>query len=307
MSILQRNDADDVKIIDIDKNQVNKWRWPWLEKSVVVDPSEVVPKAQWTKGKLTLVLKDAIQKVDVAGKACCIVCGNSRLINYGTSGVKAITDHMKSKDHIRKVIESLGNNRLPGATDPVPDAMYGVCPVYSGAAPPRAVPPKPSVHILDRVANFEAMLVAFIAEHSLPFSIAEDLLVLCRELAKDPLALKRLKMTRTTASYKLVHVVHGLAKTMQDELIGKLKTTPFAMNMDESTSTNVKHVYTLLVTYFDRLLKDVKVEHLGSVDVPSCTSENVYNETKKLIKFLGKILCPLCATPQVQCVGLTMG
>ena len=50
-------------------------------------------------------------------------------------------------------------------------------------------PFKSSVHVLDKVANMEAMLVAFIAEHSLPFSLSESLIDLANELSKDEAAL----------------------------------------------------------------------------------------------------------------------
>ena len=43
--------------------------------------------------------------------------------------------------------------------------------------------------------------------------------------------------------------------------------------MDESTSTNTKHVFSILVCPYNRTTKRIAVEHLGSVDVPSCTSE----------------------------------
>ena len=51
--------------------------------------------------------------------------------------------------------------------------------------------------------------------------------------------------------------------------------------MDKSTSTNTKHVFFILVCYYNRTKKRIAVEHLGSVDVSSCTSNNYYSKTKK--------------------------
>ena len=52
--------------------------------------------------------------------------------------------------------------------------------------------------------------------------------------------------------------------------------------MDESTSSNTKHVYTILVSFYNHQVENIVVEHLGSIDVSSCTSENLYRETVKI-------------------------
>ena len=89
-------------------------------------------------------------------------------------------------------------------------------------------------------------------------------------------------MHHTTASYKLTH---GLALVWKNELIDHMKVVPFSLNMDESTLTNTKQVFTIHVCYYNRTSKRTAVEHLGSVDVPSCAREDLYNETKKLFLY----------------------
>ena len=37
-------------------------------------------------------------------------------------------------------------------------------------------------------------------------------------------------------------------------------------------------VYTVLCVYYNSAVENIAVEHLGSVDVPCCTSENLYEE-----------------------------
>ena len=54
--------------------------------------------------------------------------------------------------------------------------------------------------------------------------------------------------------------------------------------MDESTSTNTKHVLTVLVAYYEAKENNIVVEHLDSIDVPKCTSENLYVALKKMIE-----------------------
>ena len=163
------------------------------------------------------------------------------------------------------------------------NAMYGAPPVYCEASTSLSntpdVPPTPTVYILDRVANMEAMVVAFIAEHSLLFTLSDKLIKLSLELSKDNPALKKLKMHCTTALYKLTH---GFTLVWKNELIDHMKVVPFFKNMDKTATTNTKHVFSILVCHYNRTTKRIAVEHLGSADIPSCTSKNLYNETKKL-------------------------
>ena len=53
------------------------------------------------------------------------------------------------------------------------------------------MPTTPTVHILDIVANMEAIVVAFLAEHSLSFTSSDKLIELSLEFSKDSPALKK--------------------------------------------------------------------------------------------------------------------
>ena len=72
--------------------------------------------------------------------------------------------------------------------------MYSAPPAYCEASTSPSnttdVPPIPTVHILDRAANMEAMVVAFLAEHSLSLTLSDKLIELPLELTKDSPALK---------------------------------------------------------------------------------------------------------------------
>ena len=53
---------------------------------------------------------------------------------------------------------------------------------------------------------FQAMVTAFAAEESLPFSLVPKIVELAKELAKDTEALAHMKLgDRTTASYKTTY------------------------------------------------------------------------------------------------------
>ena len=63
--------------------------------------------------------------------------------------------------------------RIPGASDPdKKNWLYGLSAVYSSQQHEPQHNQRSIVHLLERVANFEVMLVAFIAEKNLLFSIS---------------------------------------------------------------------------------------------------------------------------------------
>ena len=156
-----------------------------------------------------------------------------------------IKQHVQQLKHLKNLNALLGKQQIiPGSSmAEAANVMYGAPPVHFEASTSPSntpdVPPTPTVHILDRVANMEAMVVVFLAEHSLSFTLSDKLIKLSLELSKDSPALKNFKMHRTTASYKLTH---GFALVWKNELIDHMKGVPFSLNMDESTSTNTKHV-----------------------------------------------------------------
>lgn len=94
--------------------------------------------------------------------------------------------------------------------------------------------------LLDRVANMEAICVAFIAEYSLSFSISKSLIKVVR-------VVQRWNFWKdcTCAGRQFYRNRHGFGLTWLNELTNNLRETPFSLNIDESTSTNTKHVYTI--------------------------------------------------------------
>ena len=67
----------------------------------------------------------------------------------------------------------------------------------------------PAALLVNRTSNMEAMIIAFIAEHSLPFSIASSLVELMKAKSIDQSDLSNVKLFRSTATYKMQF---GLAK-----------------------------------------------------------------------------------------------
>ena len=93
----------------------------------------------------------------------------------------------------------------PGASKNV-EENYGAPPMFfnTSSTSTSTTTPQPTVHIVDRVCNMEAMVCAFLAEYSLSFSLAQPMIGMCKELSKDSAPLKRLHMFRTTARFVLL-------------------------------------------------------------------------------------------------------
>lgn len=95
-----------------------------------------------------------------------------------------------------------------------------------------------------------------------PLSAADVIVELARTLALDKPALGGTKLSRTSASYKMVQ---GLGHTFSERTFESIRSNPFSINLDESTSSSNKKVLSILVSYFNQELKHVVVAHLGSI------------------------------------------
>ena len=69
--------------------------------------------------------------------------------------------------------------------------------------------------------------------------------------------------------------MHDLSKTLSDEHMAKLRSTPFSMNMDEATATNNMWVCSLLVCYFSGV--NIVAEYLHSFNAPVFNSATLYH------------------------------
>ena len=115
------------------------------------------------------------------------------------------------------------------------------------------------------------------------FFLLEGIIELTKELAKDRNSLSRLKMHRTTAAYK---TTDGLARTMQQDLLAKLRKVPFSLNMDEATSHNQTKVLTILGSYYDEESKSIGFGHLSSISLLKVNTATVFKTFKDLFEEL---------------------
>ena len=110
-------EADDEHLKTLEKAVKNKFRWHWLETTV-----EITLKGE----RKATSLIEWIRKIDVPGKAKCIVCDKN--ISYGARGRISLTEHCKSNEHAEKLKIKADNYTLG-----VPKAnskSYGIHPFF---------------------------------------------------------------------------------------------------------------------------------------------------------------------------------
>ncbi|GBM17749.1 hypothetical protein AVEN_67041-1 [Araneus ventricosus] len=162
----------------------------------------------------------------------------------------AHSSHEVFKAHV-KVKARKDNFALPGtsqtAAQEKSSSTYGLHPMFSSAEISMETHiPRPLILLIDRVANSEAMLLSFLAEKSLSFSLAPDL-QLIKGMSHDKKALNLITIHRTSASYKSRF---GVSKTIKKNVVEYLKEGKFSLNIAESTSSSNEKVVTVLVNYF---------------------------------------------------------
>jgi len=94
--------------------------------------------------------------------------------------------------------------------------------------------------------------------------MAPRLIELTKEMARDPNALNGLSMDQTSASYKMKY---GLSAEMEGDTIWILRSIHFSLNMDESTSDNLKKVLFILVSFYSPVQQTSVIHYLASVSI----------------------------------------
>ena len=117
------------------------------------------------------------------------------------------------------------------------------------------------------------MITSFIAEHSLPFSLAPELLQLVKTLSRDLTTLNSLQMSRTTAAYKLKY---WLAKTIKEEQYATLRKTFFSLNVDESINNAQESILSIMVQYYCDKEEKILLRHLSSIKLQACASNDIF-------------------------------
>lgn len=139
----------------------------------------------------------------------CIIC--SKEVLYGNLGFLCISKHMKSTRHKCLFKARQNNFLLPGSSNPEIDKIdfqYGLHPMF------HSMKVEATLAIPESLTPLAAMLLSFIAEKSLAFSLAPDIIELAKAVANDRKAHDKLSIHRTAASYKLrFRVAKNISRT----------------------------------------------------------------------------------------------
>ena len=286
-------DGDSAGVKKIDASVQNKWSWKWQH--------EVLTR-QLLVGTVSYKLGDCIFKIDKPGHAWCKWCQD--FVKYGTAGKKHLVRHCGTEKHVKHLRTISGNYMLGSVKAPSSTLSTSAEPkekVFSmfkssiskptseqvsksvgsgGLAGPSTEALQPTISIPERTANTEAMILAFLAEHSLPLSLADSLTSLIQEAARDPKALNGLSLSKSAASYKMNH---GLGKTLKGRIISKLKDCAFSLNIDEATNDHGKKVLSLMVSFFDEEAGAVSIHHLSSVELIKVDAKSVFQAIVEVI------------------------
>ena len=259
---------------EIDLGIKNCFRWGWLEE----------------KDSNGHYLSDYIRKINIPGKVACTYC--NVLLSYKSGGKKDLKNHAKNKKHLEVIKLKKTNTTLPSTltSKPSETSTSVICSLPYGAAPNvhdgeacqsiRKDPLPLIVSLDDRKAHTEAFLVSFMAEHSLPFTLAPQLIRLAQELSKDSRCLQSMSMARTTASYKLRD---GLASSLFDDIVEDLKSSFFSLNVDECMSNAHEKIFSMIVSYFSEELQRVVVHHYNSHPFVIVNAANLFNHVKSTL------------------------
>ena len=135
--------------------------------------------------------------------------------------------------------------------------------------------------MIERVAKVRAVTAAFLSEHCLPFSLAEDLLDYAKRLSEDKVALDKTTISRTSATYINTH---GVARCYKDELKSKLKNRTISLNIDEATNNNNDKILNVITQYYDDEMGRVVIDHLGSRKQNLSTAANILSSIESILQ-----------------------
>ena len=158
---------------------------------------------------------------------------------------------------------------------------YGLAPIFKKAISLKQMPASepPAAPVKDHIVSQEAMILGFLAEYTLPFTMAPKLIELTKAMSADKTSLSKLPMSRTTVSYKMRF---GLAKTIKDQLSEELQNTYFLLNIDKATNdAGHKKVFKILVSFFSY---EVVVKHLASKSLKSVKSSILFDRITEIFQ-----------------------
>lgn len=128
------------------------------------------------------------------------------------------------------------------------------------------------------IKESEIKLVAFIAEHNLPFRVMDHLSDLISSVCPDSEIASSIKCKRskTTAIVKNVTGTH-----FQQSLAATLRTSKFSVIVDETTDVASVKEMCIITRYFDENNKKILSSFFGLIEVPRADAETLFQDLKR--------------------------
>ena len=132
----------------------------------------------------------------------------------------------------------------------------------------------------DKVTKAEVLFTNFVAEHNIPFSLADHFTHLCKEMFTDSDIAKKFACKRT----KTTHILNNALAPELDQTVTQLcQTEPYSVLLDESNDKGDDKRLTILVRVLDRTVKRVTTRFLY---LPNCNignGENIFNSLQQVL------------------------
>ena len=126
----------------------------------------------------------------------------------------------------------------------------------------------------DKVTVAEVLFAAFIAEHNLPFTVADHFTSICRRMFPYSEIAKKFACRRT----KVTHVINSaVAPSFDAKLTVACKEEKFSIMVDESNDQGGEKTMAILVRIADRSLRRITTRFLAMPIVNIGTGENLFN------------------------------
>ena len=124
------------------------------------------------------------------------------------------------------------------------------------------------------VIRSETPFTNFVAEHYLPFAVADYFTRLCRQMFSASIIATKFSCDRTKTT---MIVKNSIAPALEEECVKQCKTGPFSFGCDESNDTNQQKTRATVVKYF----VDVRERAVtGFLDMPICnigTAQSIFD------------------------------
>ncbi|XP_076066039.1 uncharacterized protein LOC143039686 [Oratosquilla oratoria] len=134
-------------------------------------------------------------------------------------------------------------------------------------------------YIKTRVASAIILFACFIAEHNLPFLIADHAISLMKAMFPDSQIAKALSIHRTKCS----EVVQILGNFFKENTVQQLRTNKFSIIIDETTDLSTTKSCTVIVRFYDSDTNLLETKFLDLIDVyegenaGGSTGQNLFN------------------------------